>query len=67
MTTELSIHELEDELIAELPTREALSQVNWSSIWAKNTAVAFNIFTNQSSATAWAGQQIDVNQANVKF
>jgi hypothetical protein len=65
MTTELSIHELEDELIAELPTREALSVTNWSSIWADNKAVAFNIMTNESSAKAVAYQQIDVTQMNV--
>ncbi len=65
MTTELSIHELEAELIAELPTREALSVTNWSSICADNKAVAFNIMTNESSAKAVAYQQIDVTQMNV--
>ena len=68
MTTELSIHELEDELIAELPTREALSTVTANTwIWASNSATAFNIFTGKATATAVAVQDIQVEPTIVSI
>lgn len=61
---ELTIEDLKAERAAELPEREAMGVFNWSSIWASNTAVAVNAFTNHSGATATAQQAIWVNQEN---
>jgi hypothetical protein len=60
---ELTVAELEAETAAELPARHLMSLFNWAAIGATNTALALNVGTLGSNATALAGQTIVVTQA----
>jgi hypothetical protein len=59
---ELTVAELEAETAATLPARHLMSLFNWGAISATNTALALNVGTQASSATALAGQSIVVTQ-----
>jgi hypothetical protein len=62
--SEMTTQEL-DELSAEnLPDRENMSLVNANVAIPVNAAVAANVLTNQSTATAGATQNAPINQAN---
>ena len=59
---ELTVDELEAETAAALPARHLMSLFNWGAISATNTALALNVGTQLSTATAMAGQSIVVSQ-----
>jgi hypothetical protein len=63
MFTELSTVELEAEVCELIPAREALALVqigNITNVVAVNTAIAFNVLSMHSSASAGAGQFISL-------
>jgi hypothetical protein len=62
--TEMTIADLEAETAVALPERQLMSvfNPNWAGIYASSTAVALNASTLLSSATAFSGQSIVVNQ-----
>lgn len=60
---ELTVAELEAESAAALPARHLLSLFNWAGVGATNTALALNVGSIMSNATAVAGQSIVVTQA----
>jgi hypothetical protein len=60
MREELTISELDDERVELLPARETLHHFGFVNVWASNSALAFNVNTFQSAATAVAGQAIIV-------
>ena len=63
MSIELTVTELEAEAAATLPARHLMSLFNWGAISATNTALALNVGTLMSNATAVAGQSIVFSQA----
>ena len=63
MSIELTVAELEAEAAATLPARHLMSLFNWVAIGATNTALALNVGSVLSSATAVAGQTIVFSQA----
>lgn len=63
MSIELTVAELEAEAAATLPARHLMSLFNWGGISATNTALALNVGTLMSNATAVAGQSIVFSQA----
>lgn len=56
----LSIRELDAQAVELLPQRETLLSINIVNIVAVNLAIALNVLTAGSSATAIAGQTISV-------
>ena len=56
----MELNELREQPIELLPSREALSRVHVTiaKVNAYNSAVALNLFSSHSSATALAGQTI---------
>ncbi|HZQ85897.1 MAG TPA: hypothetical protein VFA83_13705 [Acidimicrobiales bacterium] len=62
MSIELTAAELEAESAATLPARHLLALFNWAGIGATNTALALNVGSLMSNATAVAGQSIVVTQ-----
>lgn len=62
MREELTISELDDQRVELLPARETLHHFGFvnANILASNSALAFNVNTIQSAATAVAGQTIIV-------
>jgi hypothetical protein len=60
MREELTISELDDQLVELLPARETLHHFGHVNVWASNSALAFNVNTFQSDASAWAGQSINI-------
>lgn len=62
---ELSPEELEAEDAAELPDREAMSLVDANVAVPVNAAVAANVLSNDSEATAEATQDNDIDQTNL--
>ena len=63
MSIELTVAELEAEAAATLPARHLMSLFNWGAISATNTALALNVGSVLSSASAVAGQTIVFSQA----
>jgi hypothetical protein len=63
MSIELTVAELEAEAAATLPARHLMSLFNWGAVSATNTALALNVGTLMSNATAVAGQSIVFSQA----
>ena len=61
---ELTIEELEAQDAAELPDREAMSLINANLAAPVNAAVAANILSDNSTATAYATQDVDIDQSN---
>jgi len=62
---DLTITELDTELIEMLPERETLSgffSPNWAAVYATNSSLALNIGTIQSAANSAAVQNIAVVQ-----
>jgi hypothetical protein len=64
MRTELTITELDTELVELLPTRETLSvgTYNWAAITASNSSLALNAASLYSNASSTAVQNISVVQ-----
>jgi len=60
---ELSPEELEAEGAAELPDREAMSLINANAALPVNAAAGLNVLSDDSSATATASQDADINQS----
>ena len=60
---ELTAEELEAEGAAELPDREAMSLINANIAAPVNAAVAANILSDNSTATANATQDVDIDQS----
>jgi len=60
---ELSPQELEDEDMAELPEREAMSLINLNAAAPINAAVAANVLSDNSIAYANAQQTGDITQS----
>ena len=63
MSIELTVAELEAEAAATLPARHLMSLFNWGAVSATNTALALNVGTVLSSATAVGAQSIVFTQA----
>jgi hypothetical protein len=65
MRTELTISELDTELIELLPARETLSHgnFNWAAVYASNSSLAVNAASLYSSASSTAVQNISVHQS----
>ncbi len=61
---ELSPEELEAQEAAELPDREAMSLINANLAAPVNAAVAANVLSDNSTATANATQDVTITQAN---
>ncbi len=61
---ELSAEELEQQEVAELPDREAMSLINANLAAPVNAAVAANVLSDNSTATANATQDVVINQSN---
>jgi hypothetical protein len=59
---ELSSRELDDLAVESLPDRENMSLVNANVAVPVNAAVAANVLTNQSAATATANQNNAIRQ-----
>jgi hypothetical protein len=62
---ELSQEELEAQGGEELPDREAMSLVNANLAVPVNAAVAANVLSDDSTATADATQSNDIRQINI--
>jgi len=60
---ELSPEELEDEEVAELPEREAMSLINLNAAAPINAAIAANVLSDDSLAYANAQQAGDITQS----
>jgi hypothetical protein len=60
---ELTSEELEAEGAAELPDREAMSLIDANIAAPVNAAVAANILSDDSTATASATQNVDIDQS----
>jgi hypothetical protein len=54
----MELKELCEQPVELLPKREALSRFTWADVDAYNKAVAMNLFSSHSSATALAVQTI---------
>ncbi len=61
---ELSAEELEQQEVAELPDREAMSLINANIAAPVNAAVAANVLSDSSTATANATQDAVIDQSN---
>jgi len=61
---ELTAEELEAQGGEELPDREAMSLVNANVAAPVNAAVALNVLSDNSDATATATQDADIDQSN---
>ena len=61
---ELSVEELEAQGVEELPDREAMSLLNANLAAPVNAAVAANILSDNSTATATATQDVTIDQSN---
>jgi len=61
---ELSVEELEAQGAEELPDREAMSLLNANLAAPVNAAVAANILSDDSTATATATQDVTIDQSN---
>ncbi len=61
---ELSAEELEQQEVAELPDREAMSLINANLAAPVNAAVAANVLSDNSTATANATQDVVIDQSN---
>jgi hypothetical protein len=61
---ELSEEELEQQDVAELPDREAMSLVNANVAAPVNLAAALNVLSDSSTATANASQTAPITQTN---
>jgi len=61
---ELSDEELENQDVAELPDREAMSLINANVAAPINAALALNILSDNSTATASATQNAPITQTN---
>ncbi len=61
---ELSAEELRAQGGEELPDREAMSLVNANLAAPVNAAVAANVLSDNSEATATATQDVDIDQSN---
>ena len=61
---ELSKEELDAQEAAELPDREAMSLVDANVAVPVNAAVAANVLTEDSTATAEANQDNNIDQSN---
>jgi hypothetical protein len=62
-TEELSTEELERQTAEALPDREEMSLVNANVAAPVNLALALNAASDNSTATAVATQDVDINQA----
>jgi hypothetical protein len=60
---ELTTEEIEAQEAAELPDREAMSLINANLAAPVNAAVAANILSDDSTATATAIQDVDIDQS----
>jgi hypothetical protein len=60
---ELTDEELEAEGTTDLPDREAMSLINANLAAPVNAAVAANILSDDSTATASATQNVDIDQS----
>jgi len=60
---ELTPEELEAEGLAELPDREAMSLIDANIAAPVNAAVAANVLSDNSTATADATQYADIDQS----
>lgn len=60
---ELTTEELEAEGAAELPNREAMSLIDANIAAPVNAAVAANVLSDNSTATADATQTADIDQS----
>jgi len=58
----LSEEELEQQEAADLPDREAMSLINANLAAPVNAAVALNVLSDNSTATATATQDTTINQ-----
>ncbi len=63
--TELTAEELEGENAEELPDREEMSLINANVAVPVNAAVAANVLSDGSTATANATQSNDITQGNL--
>jgi len=65
MRKELTISELDAQLIELLPARETLNVFgnNWAAIYASNSSLALNAASAFSTANSMAVQQISVTQS----
>jgi len=63
-TDELTAEELEAQGGEELPDREAMSLVDANVAAPVNAAVAANILSDNSDATATATQDVNIDQSN---
>ena len=61
---ELSAEELEQQEVAELPDREAMSLIDANVAAPVNVAAALNVLSDDSTATATAEQTADITQSN---
>ena len=61
---ELSAEELEKQGAEELPAREAMSLIDANLAAPVNAAVAANVLSDNSTATADATQTVDIDQSN---
>jgi hypothetical protein len=61
---ELTAEELEAQGGEELPDREAMSLINANVAAPVNAAVAANVLSDNSTATAEATQDVDIDQSN---
>ncbi len=61
---ELSAEELEAQGVEELPDREAMSLLSANLAAPVNAAVAANVLSDNSDATATATQDVTINQSN---
>jgi hypothetical protein len=65
MRKELTISELDTELIELLPERETLSgfgNINWAAVYATNSSLALNAASINAAAVSTAAQSVSVNQ-----
>ena len=61
---ELTPEELEAQGGEQLPDREAMSLINANLAAPVNAAVAANVLSDNSTATAIATQDVDIDQSN---
>jgi hypothetical protein len=64
MSGELSQEELDNQGAAELPDREAMSLVNANVAAPINAAIAANVLSDNSTATADAAQYAPITESN---
>jgi hypothetical protein len=63
--TDLTADELDQQDAAELPDREAMSLINANIAAPVNAAVAANVLSDNSTATANATQDAPITQGNL--